>query len=77
MKESDIATISTEDAVTDRLTVDAGMAKLDETEKRIVRCRYFLAMTQSKTAELLSMTQAQVSRKEKAILKKMRETLLS
>ena len=77
MRESDIPTVSTEEAITDRLTIDAGMANLDETEKRIVQCRYFLAMTQSKTAEILSMTQVQVSRKEKAILGKMRQTLIS
>lgn len=77
MRESDIPSVSTEEAVTDRLTIDAGMANLDETEKKIVQCRYFLSMTQSKTAEILSMTQVQVSRKEKVILGKMRQALIS
>lgn len=77
MRESDIPSVSTEEAVTDRLTIDAGMSNLDETEKKIVQCRYFLSMTQSKTAEILSMTQVQVSRKEKVILSKMRQALIS
>ena len=75
MKESEIPTVSTEEEVTNRLTVHAGMERLDDTERKIVLCRYYRALTQSKTAEILSMTQVQISRKEKKILEKLRSVV--
>ncbi|MBQ3816871.1 MAG: sigma-70 family RNA polymerase sigma factor [Clostridia bacterium] len=70
--ECDVPTVSTEDEISDRLVIDAAMEKLDETERKIIRCRYFNALTQSKTAEILGMSQVQISRSEKRILKKLR-----
>ena len=69
------ATVSTEDEISDRLLLDAAFEKLDETEKRIVTYRYYEYLTQSKTAELMNMTQVQVSRAEKKILLKLRELI--
>ena len=66
--ETDLPTVSTEDEISDRLLLDAAFEKLDETEKRIVTYRYYEYLTQSKTAELMNMTQVQVSRAEKKIL---------
>ena len=54
---------------------DAAFEKLDETEKRIVMYRYYEYLTQNKTAELMNMTQVQVSRAEKKILLKLRELI--
>lgn len=46
---------------------------LEDSEQEIIRLRYFEDMTQVKVAECLGMTQVQVSRAEKRILKKLRE----
>ena len=73
--ETDLPTVSTEDEISDRLLLDAAFEKLDETEKRIVMYRYYEYLTQSKTAELMNMTQVQVSRAEKKILLKLRELI--
>lgn len=75
VSEVDIPTISTEDEISDRLAIDMALEKLDEVEQKIIRYRYFGALTQSKTAELLSLSQVQVSRMEKRILKKLRGVL--
>ena len=73
--ETDLPTVSTEDEISDRLLLDAAFEKLDETEKRIVTYRYYEYLTQSKTAELMNMTQVQVSRAEKKILLKLGELI--
>ena len=75
VSETDLPTVSTEDEISDRLLVDSALEKLDESEKRIVVYRYYRQLTQSKTAELMSMTQVQVSRAEKKILLKLRGIL--
>ena len=49
---------------------------LDDTDKRIIQLRYFKELTQSKTADILGMTQVQISRREKKILKYMRDQML-
>ena len=75
ISEWDIPTVSTEDEISDRLSIDMALEKLDETEQKIIKYRYFSALTQSKTAELMCMSQVQVSRMEKRILKKLRNSL--
>ena len=67
--------MSAEDEISDRLLINSALAKLNEEEKRLVMYRYFNSLTQSKTAEKMSMTQVQVSRAEKKILAKLREIL--
>lgn len=73
--ETDLPTVSTEDEISDKLLLDAAFEKLDETEKRIVVYRYYEYLTQNRTAELMNMTQVQVSRAEKKILLKLRELI--
>lgn len=74
--EADIPTMSVEEEITDRLSIDEAFKILDETERKIMNLRYFSSLTQSKTAELLNMTQVQVSRAEKKILIKLRKNLV-
>lgn len=62
-----------EERMTERMTLHSILGKLDERDRRLIDCRYFQGMTQSKTAELLGMTQVQVSRREKKLLAYMRE----
>ena len=75
ISEIDLPVISAEEEISDRLVLDEAFSKLSETERRIINCRYFRSMTQSKTADVLLMTQVQVSRAEKKILCKLRELL--
>ena len=74
--ETDLPTLSTEDEISDRLLINSALENLSETEKQLVLYRYYNYFTQSKTAELMSMTQVQVSRAEKKILAKLREILM-
>ncbi len=74
-REYDLPTENPEDFLADRLTLSAALAHLDKREQQIVSCRYFHGLTQSKTAELLSMSQVQISRAERKILQKLKLTL--
>ncbi|MGN0521345.1 MAG: sigma-70 family RNA polymerase sigma factor [Eubacterium sp.] len=56
----------------DRLSVFQLMKHLDDTEKSIIDMRYYKGYTQAKTAKALGVSQVQISRKEKAILQKLR-----
>ena len=51
------------------------MADLTEQERRLIDLRYYRGLTQTVTAGLLGMSQVQVSRKEKAILTKLRQRM--
>jgi RNA polymerase sporulation-specific sigma factor len=73
---ADIPTISVEEEITDRLCIDEAFKILSEDEQKIMKCRYFAQLTQSKTAKLLNMSQVQVSRAEKKILLKLRTKLV-
>lgn len=70
--ESDIPIDCPEEKINDKIVIDSAIDALDEIEQKLIKYRYFGSLTQSKTAELLSMTQVQVSRLEKKILKKLR-----
>ena len=77
VSEFDLPTPDPGDELCDKILISKAMDSLDETEKRIIQCRYFHGMTQSKTAQLLSMTQVQVSRSEKKTLQKLKLRLSS
>ena len=57
----------------DHLVVEELMGQLEETEAQIIRMRYFENKTQNQVAELLGISQVQVSRLEKKILRQMKE----
>jgi len=59
----------------DRLSVLQVRKYLDETENAIIDMRYYKGYTQAKTAEALGVSQVQISRKEKAVLKKLRQLI--
>ena len=75
VRAADLPTISAEEEISDRLLIDSALDKLEDNEKQHVIYRYYEYLTQSQTAQKLSMTQVQVSRAEKKILKKLREIL--
>lgn len=72
VSETELPVISAEDEISDRLLIDSALEKLNNEEKQLVIYRYYNLLTQSKTAEKMSMTQVQVSRAEKKILEKLR-----
>lgn len=75
IKETDLPTISCEDEISNKIILDEAFEKLEETERKIIVCRYFKNLTQSKTAEILGLSQVQISRMEKKILVKLRHIL--
>lgn len=75
VSETELPVISAEDEISDRLLIDSALEKLNDEEKRLVIYRYYNSLTQSKTAEKMSMTQVQVSRAEKKILEKLRSIM--
>ncbi len=61
----------------DRLSLAQVMEKLGAEERFIINSRYFKGRTQAETASLLGVSQVQISRKEKEILRKLRSMLSS
>lgn len=75
-KQADIAADPPQLSSTDKIALRQSLQRLDADERRLIWLRYNEELTQAKTAELLGMTQVQVSRKEKKILAKLRAELL-
>lgn len=72
----DVRVESPDEEITDLLSLRQIMTELSDTEKKLIYFRYYKNLTQSQTAELLGISQVQVSRKEKKLLTYMREKLL-
>ena len=75
--QTDIPTESPDEGITDLLALRQIMARLEPADRALLELRYFRCLTQTKTARALGMTQVQVSRREKKLLTRMREELLS
>lgn len=69
----DVPTQTYEEQLSDRLALIEAMKSLGDGDRELIELRYFKGLTQVKTAERLGMSQVQVSRKEKALLLKMRK----
>ena len=65
-----------EDAVIDSVALRQAISGLEQREQQLVRLRYFHNLTQQATAQLLGISQVQVSRIEKRILTRLREVIL-
>lgn len=74
--EVDIPVDSPEEHITDRLALRQLLAELPPPDRSLIEYRYFKRQTQQVTADKLGMTQVQVSRRERAILRKLREQLI-
>ncbi len=68
----DVPVPSIEDTLSNKLLIDRALNELDETERKIIELRYFKFLTQNETAQQLNLSQVQISRAEKKILKKLR-----
>lgn len=66
--------INEEESIVSKIVLKEMMNSLDEDSKRIIMLRYFKGKTQCEVARILKISQVQVSRLEKKILRKMRES---
>lgn len=71
----DIPTDDEYSPIDNRLAVEKILSQLSENDRKLIELRFFDCLTQSKTANILGISQVQVSRKEKAILNDMRKKL--
>lgn len=67
-----VPSASGEDALIDRLC----LSELSGEDREILMLRYFRRKTQCETAQILGMTQVMVSRRERKLLKELREQLV-
>lgn len=61
--------------VDDRILLEQGLAQLESKERQLIYLRYFMDYTQTKTAEVLHLSQVQVSRLERKVLNRLRKIL--
>lgn len=73
--EFEIPIGSPEEDISTAVALEQVLNNLEGRDRDIIRMRYFSGLTQTVIAEQLGMTQVQVSRREKAILKQMRTKL--
>ncbi|WP_029453444.1 RNA polymerase sporulation sigma factor SigF [Clostridium algidicarnis] len=64
-----------DDSLIDRLALKEALGDLDAKSRQIIMLRYFKDNTQVEVAKMLGISQVQVSRIEKKVLKTMRKTL--
>lgn len=74
-EQMDIPIESPENEISDFLALRQVISSLEERDRRMIELRYYNGLTQSKTAQMLGMTQVQVSRREKAVLASIRKKL--
>ena len=65
------------DTMINRIFIKELLNKMDSRDRQIIMLRYFNGKTQSQVAEMLNISQVQVSRIEKKILNKMKIELIS
>lgn len=70
--EFDVPVESVENSLIDRLALRQCMEKLSDDDRTLIVLRYFRSKTQSETAQLMGMSQVQVSRRERKILNDLR-----
>ncbi len=61
--------------ISERLTLEQAVNSLEENDRKIIHLRYYQSKTQTQTAQILDMTQVQISRREKKILGIIREKM--
>ena len=74
--ELDIPVSAPDEKITDILSLRHVIKTLLPEDRKLIYLRYYKNLTQVKTAEVLKITQVQVSRREKRLLKQMRLALL-
>jgi len=75
-RQLDIPVDSPEEDLADRIGLEEVLSGLPPRDRTLIYLRFFSGKTQSETARVLGTTQVQISRRERKILKEMRELLL-
>ena len=75
-EESLTESMDAEEQVLDRMVLGQLIQTLSDVERKVIIMRFFEEISQSEIAKRLSMTQVQVSRMEKRVLKRMRDCVL-
>ena len=75
-RQLDIPVESPEEELADKIGLAEVLESLPEEDRLLIRLRFYANRTQSETAKVLHTTQVQISRRERKILRKMRERLL-
>lgn len=75
--QTDIPVDAHDEQILDILALRQIMDRLSKEDRMLLELRYFKNMTQTAAAKILGMTQVQVSRREKKLLKQMREELIT
>ncbi|MBU5459067.1 SigF/SigG family RNA polymerase sporulation sigma factor [Anaerostipes sp. MSJ-23] len=65
-----------EEHVVNHIILEESMKMLTEEEEKLIRFRYFQGKTQQEIAKILKISQVQVSRMEKKVLRKLREQMI-
>ena len=73
--QTDIPVPAPDEKLTERIDLKNAMEELNEQERMIIEMRYYKGLTQTVTAQKLGLSQVQVSRKEKAVLLKLRKMM--
>lgn len=73
--QADIPVESPDENITEHLALQAELKRLEKRDRSLIELRFYRGLTQTRTAELLGMTQVQVSRREKKLLLLLRERL--
>ena len=74
-EKSEISEESHEKLVNTKIDIRNAIDKLSPEDQKIIKMRFFESKTQSDSAKILGMTQVQISRREKKILKYLRASL--
>lgn len=72
----DVPTPPPEEMLSDKIALSQILQSLGDEDRQLIELRYFKGMTQVKTAAQMNMSQVQVSRKEKALLLRLRKIML-
>lgn len=75
-RQLDIPIDSPEEDLADRIGLEEVLSGLPPRDRALIYLRFFSGKTQSETARVLGTTQVQISRRERKLLREMRELLL-
>ncbi len=71
----DLAYIDTRDNLDTEIMIDSELDNLDDYERNLIKCRYYMGYSQNETANILGVNQVKVSRNEKLILRKIKDNI--
>ena len=74
-RQIDIPVESPEEELADKIGLAEVLESLPEEDRLLIRLRFYANRTQSETAKVLHTTQVQISRRERKILRKMRQAV--